>query len=367
MIFIEAKNCKIAKFCDAFLILFYSLVQLLDIYYMSKNFSISLLIRYSPITIMYLLIIIAAVISVGLDKEIIEAYTVCCKIRWPMNVVKKQTQIKLKKKCQIINAGLSCTVPLFLVTIISTFPYFGSERDLFICVEVFEAYFGEWSFIPYYFCFAASPFFYYHFFRITFVLVYAFLHAQLQYLLIEEYLFETYETDEAKGWKYLQDTRYQQEIGKSLQLCISQHIALKQFVKKTVDLVLIGMPFFLVFGVLLLTSLLAFITNFEDITSNILKIRILLAAGCSLCITIVFCWIGQQLINVTSDIFFSLGGASWYFWNRDNMKTLLMFLINCTENESVVFAGICLNYELFLSVVRLTVSYTLVLYNLQKQ
>nr|XP_015839969.1 PREDICTED: uncharacterized protein LOC103312567 [Tribolium castaneum] len=134
----------------------------------------------------------------------------------------------------------------------------------------------------------------------------------------------------------------------------------------TLDLVLIGMPFFLVLGVLLLISSFAFIINFADTMSTILKIRILFFAASSVCLTMTFCWIGQQLINATSEIFWSLGGAPFYFWNRENSKILLMFLMNCTNNDSVVLAGICLNYRLFLSVVRLTVSYALVLFNLHK-
>ncbi|XP_015834108.1 uncharacterized protein LOC107397684 isoform X2 [Tribolium castaneum] len=358
MVFIEAKNCKIARFCDVLLIVLYSLAQCLHLYYMCQNFNLNLLIRYGPILISCLLVIVTAVISVGLDKEIFEVYTVCWKISWPLNFLRKDAQTKLRRKCQIINRGILCSALLFLTTVISTFPCFGSVRDFFICVEVYEKYFGEWSFIPYYFYFAAAPFLYYHFFRVCYVFAYAFLHAQLQYFLIEEYLLETYQTNDLKGWKYLQDTRYQQEIGKSLLLCITHHIALKKYVKISQNLVLIGMPFFLVLGVLLLINSFGFITNFGDTMSNILKIRILIFVACGVSITIVMCWIGQQLIDVTSEIFVTLGGAPWYFWNRDNNNILLMFLTNCTKNESFILAGIC--------IVRLTVSYTLVLYNLRE-
>ncbi|EFA01403.1 odorant receptor 218 [Tribolium castaneum] len=357
IIFIEAKNCKLARFCDVLLIVLYSLAQCLNMYYMYQHFNLSLVIRYGPVLVLSLLVIVTSVISVALEKEIFELHMVFRKIFWPLNCVGKNAQTKLTRKCQITNCWISCSLLLFLVTVISSFPCFGSQREFFICIEVFEKYFGEWSFIPYYFYFAASPFLYYYFFRICYLFVYAILDAQVQYFLIEEYLFETFQTDDLKGWKYLQDAHYQQGIGKSLRLCIENHTALKKFMKMTLKFVLIGMSFFLVLGVLLLVSSFAFITNFADTMSNILKMRMLIFATSTVCITMVLCWTGQQLINVSSEIFLSLGGAPWYFWNRDNSKILLMFLTNCM---------ICLNYELFLALVQLTVSYTLVLYNLHK-
>nr|XP_015834086.1 PREDICTED: uncharacterized protein LOC107397675 [Tribolium castaneum] len=306
------------------------------------------------------------VMSVGLEKKIFEALTVLSNISWPLNFLKKDSHTKLTRKCQVIKWCISCSVLLSVITLISTFPCFGSQRDFFLYVEVFEEYFGEWSFIPYYFYFAASPFLCYHFLRVTFVFVYAFLHVQLQYLLIEEFLFETYRTDDLKGWRYLQDIRYQQKIGRSLRLCITHHVALKMFVKKTVDLVMMAMPFFLVLGVLLLISVFTFIINFAVTMSIISKIRILLFAATGVCITMTFCWSGQQLINVTDEIFWVLARAPFYFWNRENSVILLTLLTNCTNNDSVVLAGICLDYKLFLSVVKLAVSYSLVLFKLRK-
>nr|XP_015834060.1 PREDICTED: uncharacterized protein LOC107397670 [Tribolium castaneum] len=133
-----------------------------------------------------------------------------------------------------------------------------------------------------------------------------------------------------------------------------------------VDLAVIGMPFFLVLGVLLLISCFTFIINFADTMSNILKIRIFMFVSSSVCNSILLCWIGQQLIDVTSDIFFTLGGAPWYNWNLDNIKLLLIFIMNCTKNESIVLAGIRADFQLFVSLLRVSASYALVLLKLRK-
>nr|XP_015839968.1 PREDICTED: uncharacterized protein LOC107398921 [Tribolium castaneum] len=136
--------------------------------------------------------------------------------------------------------------------------------------------------------------------------------------------------------------------------------------KMSLEFVLIGIPFFLVFGVLLLISSFAFITNFADTMTTIAKIRIVISAISMVGITILLSWIGQQLIDVTSDIYFTLGGAPWYYWNQKNAKILLMFLTNCTKNESVTLASISLYFTLFVSVVQTSVSYALVLHNLRE-
>nr|XP_015834058.1 PREDICTED: uncharacterized protein LOC107397668 [Tribolium castaneum] len=331
-----------------------------------KNFNLNLLFRYGPVTVLFTLVTVTAVLSLTLEREIFMAITFFFKFCWSLNIIRNDAQITLKRKCRCVNIGLLCILLIILIAIVIGFPCFGSQKDFFICLEVFEEYFGEWSFIPYYFYFAASPFLCYHFLRICFTFVYAILEAQLQYLIIAEYLFEIYQTNPSKRWKYLQDTRYQQQIGKSLRLSIVHHVVLKKFLKRTLHLTKIGMPFFLVLGILLLTSSFAFIMNLGDTMSNILKIRIFLFTTSVLCITILLCWIGQQLIDVTSQIFVSLSGAPWYFWNLENIKILLMFLTNCTKNESIILAGICLDYKLFVSVARLTVSYAVVLFKLHK-
>ncbi|XP_044255564.1 uncharacterized protein LOC123005721 [Tribolium madens] len=133
-----------------------------------------------------------------------------------------------------------------------------------------------------------------------------------------------------------------------------------------VNLTVTGMPFFLLLGLLLFISCFAFIINFVDTMTNILKIRIFMIAVSSVCSAILFCWNGQQLINVTGNIFYTLSGSPWYYWNLKNIKTFLIFMTNFTKNESIICTGICLNYNLFVSLVRISVSYALVLYNLGK-
>nr|XP_015834087.1 PREDICTED: uncharacterized protein LOC107397676 [Tribolium castaneum] len=288
-----------------------------------------------------------------MENDILEIVTFLDKICWSFNMVRKDAQMKLKRKCQVINMCILFVLLLLLSTLTINAPCFGSQREVFIFIQIFEEYFGEWSFIPYYFYFTAFPFLYYNFLKLWMSFVYMVLEAQLQFILVEEFLFETNQVNRLKGWKYLHDTGYQKKIEKSLRLCIIHHNALKKYVRMTLNVTLKAMPFFLILGILLLISMFAFLINFADtITtmSNILKMRIIMTVTVTMCIAALLCWLGQQLIDTTSDIFASLVGAPWYFWNLGNIRILLMFLTNCTKNESVVLAGICVDYKLLVSV-----------------
>nr|XP_015834088.1 PREDICTED: uncharacterized protein LOC107397677 [Tribolium castaneum] len=265
-------------------------------------------------------------------------------------MITEDAQNMLKRKCLIVNACILFLLLVIVAMFIINAPCFGNQREIFICIQVFEEYFGKWSSIPYYFYFFGYPFLYYNFFKGWMAFVYAILETQLQFLMLEAYLCEIYHTDNVKNWKYLHDTHYQEEIGKSLRLCIAHHNVLKKMFKMVVNITDTAMPFFLLLGSLILISAFAFIINFVDTMTTILKIRIFISAIVMVSITMLLSWIGQQLINVTSDIFFTLGGAPWYYWNLKNVKILLIFLTNCTKNESIILAGICLDYQMCISV-----------------
>ncbi|XP_044257015.1 uncharacterized protein LOC123006532 [Tribolium madens] len=310
--------------------------------------------------------IVTVVFSVVFEKKIFEILTFFDQICWPLGMIRKKAQRKFERKCQIINIYTSVVMLIFLSSTIVNYPCFGSQRDFFICFIVFEEYFGEWSFILNSCYFIGITFLCYHFLKICFFFVYGILEVQLQFSIIEEYLLQIYEIEHQKSWKYLQDIRYQEGIRKSLRLCIKHHNDLKKLVKMIVNITLIGLPLFVLLGILLLISSMAFIINFADTMTNITKIRIYSYIASNLCISILLCWIGQQLINVTSNIFFTLAEAPWYFWNRDNRIIFLIFMTNCIKNESIVLAGICVDYQLIVSVLRISASYVLVFYNLRK-
>ncbi|CAH1379721.1 unnamed protein product [Tenebrio molitor] len=72
-----------------------------------------------------------------------------------------------------------------------------------------------------------------------------------------------------------------------------------------------------------------------------------------------------MLLNETTKIFDTLSSCSWYEWNAENKKILLIFLSNSLKPLGFSFAGVTLNYKLPLSIFRTGFTYALVLYQLE--
>jgi hypothetical protein len=102
--------------------------------------------------------------------------------------------------------------------------------------------------------------------------------------------------------------------------------------------------------------------------STILKVRSVLMITLDMLIVSIFCVAGQMLLNEasfnrrnqlwhiyplifqTTKIFDTLSSCSWYEWNAENKKILLIFLSNSLKPLGFSFAGVTLNYKLPLSV-----------------
>jgi hypothetical protein len=103
--------------------------------------------------------------------------------------------------------------------------------------------------------------------------------------------------------------------------------------------------------------------------SNILKVRSNLMISLNSFIVIIFCVAGQMLLNEasfnnrrsqlshiypfifqTTQIFDTLSSCSWYEWNAENKKILLIFLSNGLKPLGFSFAGVILDYKFALAV-----------------
>jgi hypothetical protein len=96
--------------------------------------------------------------------------------------------------------------------------------------------------------------------------------------------------------------------------------------------------------------------------SNILKVRSNLMISLNSFIVIIFCVAGQsfnrrsQLSHIypfifqTTQIFDTLSSCSWYEWNAENKKILLIFLSNGLKPLGFSFAGVILDYKFALAV-----------------
>nr|XP_015834090.1 PREDICTED: uncharacterized protein LOC107397679 [Tribolium castaneum] len=227
-IFIDINSYKITKLCDFFVVTFHSLVLCLQLYYTIRNFDVNFLSRYGQTTVIFLFMTVSAFLSGVLEKDIYRILTFSKTFLWSLDVIGKDARMKLERKCQMINMCITCLLLFLSTALVINMPFLGNPRQFFISIHVFEEYFGEWSSLLNVLYFASMPYLAYHATKPCFLFVYATLHMQLQFSLIEEYLFQVYEIDYLKSWKYLQDVRYQREIGNALRRCIIHHIALKK-------------------------------------------------------------------------------------------------------------------------------------------
>jgi hypothetical protein len=102
--------------------------------------------------------------------------------------------------------------------------------------------------------------------------------------------------------------------------------------------------------------------------STIFKVRSVLMITLNILIVSIFCVAGQMLLNEasfnrrnqlshiyplifqTTKIFDTLSSCSWYKWNAENKKMLLVFLSNSLKSLGFSFAGVTLDYKFALSV-----------------
>jgi hypothetical protein len=95
--------------------------------------------------------------------------------------------------------------------------------------------------------------------------------------------------------------------------------------------------------------------------STILKVRSVLMITLNILIVSIFCVAGQMLLNEasfnrrnqlshiyplifqTTKIFDTLSSCSWYKWNAENKKMLLVFLSNSLKSLGFSFAGAVLD------------------------
>ncbi|CAH1379782.1 unnamed protein product [Tenebrio molitor] len=129
-----------------------------------------------------------------------------------------------------------------------------------------------------------------------------------------------------------------------------------------------GMAIFAVLGALCTISIIFLFLNvsIKGDMSLILKVRLGLMFTLNVLIVVIFCVAGQMLLNeASSQIFDTLSSCSWYEWNAENKKILLIFLSNTLKPVGFTFAGITLDYKFGLSLLRTGLTYALVLYQLE--
>nr|XP_015839646.1 PREDICTED: uncharacterized protein LOC107398787 [Tribolium castaneum] len=125
------------------------------------------------------------------------------------------------------------------------------------------------------------------------------------------------------------------------------------------------MPLYIILGCLNFISLLFFASDGLQNASNILKARLCVVLIVCCLVLSMFAEAGQALSDETSGVFDTLLTCPWYLWDKNNKKVLSIFLSNSFQPDSISVAGITLNYDFAVALLKTSSSYALVLYNMK--
>jgi hypothetical protein len=101
-----------------------------------------------------------------------------------------------------------------------------NENEFYLCIEVFENIFGNWSKIPYFIYFATIRYLIYANLRLPFILLYAILQTHIQIFLLTEHILHISDNfiDTRNGNIIIDDVLYQDKIKERLCLFTQQHL-----------------------------------------------------------------------------------------------------------------------------------------------
>jgi hypothetical protein len=121
---------------------------------------------------------------------------------------------------------------LTLLIFIVNLPIGKNENEFYLCVEVFENIFGNWSRIPSFIYFATMSYLVYANFRLPFMLLYAILQTHIQIFLLTEHILHISDNfiDTRNGNIIIDDVLYQDKIKERLCLFTQQHCEIKRYV-----------------------------------------------------------------------------------------------------------------------------------------
>lgn len=164
------------------------------------------------------------------EKTIYKLYEHLCEIYWSLDEAPKELQNNINNKSTMIIIW-NVIIGLFIgFTMIVNLPIFGDQSELFLCIRVFDEYFGKFALIPYFLYFSGFPYLCYAGVRLAFTLLYGVLHLEVQIFLLEDFLVKISESSAfLNNSNNMYNTLYQKQIEKKLRICVRHHINLIRY------------------------------------------------------------------------------------------------------------------------------------------
>ncbi|RZC38400.1 hypothetical protein BDFB_013184, partial [Asbolus verrucosus] len=383
-IFFDYGYHRYTKLFNKICLFFHSVVYLFQIYYMVNHFNRELFYTMSLQMIIFVFILATMVSSIYFEDDIALLLDLFITSSWSIESAGVETQNLIIKKSRTINIFNYAALSLFAFSATILLPVFGDVSELFLCIRVFDEYFGVWSKIPNLFYFSTLHFMFYSAIRLGYLFLYGILNIQIQIVILGEHILQiSNDYDDVDEWQKLYNTAYQKEMYKRLRFCIKQHATLKICITKLLTTVTSVMFIFVVLGISATADTIFFMFCNLKNQDNLLKLRLLSIAFCNGFVVFLFCEGGEGLIDEvfsqtqdfisisstflqTGHIFNNLMDCPWYLWNTKNRLLLLTFMTNCLQPLKFSVAGIALNRQLAASITKVSLSFANVLYNLKQ-
>jgi hypothetical protein len=121
-------------------------------------------------------------------------------------------------------------VPLLaLFVVIINLPKWEGEKELYLCVAIFDNFVGNWSNIPRFIYLATIPYLVYSSFRMSFLFLYSIIQIQTQIFLLGEHILQISDNvPNTNEGNVTDDVSYQNEINNKLCLFTQQHCDIKR-------------------------------------------------------------------------------------------------------------------------------------------
>ncbi|XP_044262226.1 odorant receptor 43a-like [Tribolium madens] len=356
-IFIDYGYSRFFNYYNRLVFVFHTCSLLLEGYYMVKNFSLDFFTQYGGVTTLmfyYLITQFFTIIKQDLVQQMMEESEL---FFWNMNFVPFNKQKQILKEMTQNKRRINFFWIWVLFFGIVMLPVWGDFNEAHLFPQIYQTYLGNWSTIFYYFHISSFPFTIYTGIRIAAISLYLILATHFQMVLLKQKILQISQDYGLTN---------QDKIFENLCVCVSQHIALKKFIQKWVQILQKAMPVYICLAILcLITVMYVILNNFNINTSNHLKARFLVAGiyGCVILYT--FSEAGQHLVEITDKVFNTLIQCPWYNWNIKNRKTLMMFMLESLQPLQISWAGVTIDYTFGSSVIKTCCSYALVFYKLR--
>ncbi|EFA02951.1 odorant receptor 197 [Tribolium castaneum] len=362
-IFFEFAYSKEMKIYNMICLVFHSFSFVLQVYFIVQNFSVELITRYGCILAVFLYLIAAMSFAIFIEKQVKMLEVETTSFFWPIDCCGPQVKKLIYDRSARINILNYFTLAWFTLFGIIMLPVWGDQSEWFLCIQVFQQYFGSCWKLFYYFYFSTCPMIAFTAFRLPGLMLYGILHIDLQLVLIYQKIAQL-SARRIFSENIVDNAHYQKTVFRKLKLCISHHVKLKTCLRKLIELIQMAMPVFIFVGAVCSIAVLFFLLYVFSSSSHILKIRLAISVVSNVLIVYTFSAAGQAIADETSHVFDTLMTCPWNAWNNKNRKVLLIIMSNTLRPLTFTLAGITLNYKFGLTMIRISYTYALILYNL---